>query len=147
MSKQAIAVAAGPSFGPAVVTLFGIDVPVVAMTLSLVALILARQIARPSLRRLSKRQEFYLTVVLVIILFLVVTGQLFGEPPVPLGPGWAVVWAIGLGMSGILILEIFADYILGFIRTFFEAIRNAAAGRGAGGAPPNPPPTDEPPAE
>lgn len=121
MSKEAIAAAAGPSFGPAIVTLFGIDVPVVAMTLSIVALILARQIAKPPARKLTPRQEFYLTIVLVIVLFLVVTGQLFVDKP--LGPGWAVVWAIGLGMTGVLILEIFAEQVGSFIRAFFRAWR------------------------
>lgn len=120
MSGRAIAVASGPSFGPAIVTFFGVDVPVVAFALSLVALLVARQVAAPNpTRKLTPRQEFFLTVALVIILFLVVTGQLFyGEP---LGPGWAVVWGIGLGMTGLLILELFADAITNFVRSFFAA--------------------------
>lgn len=116
MSKEAIAAATGPSFGPAIVTLFGIDVPLVAMSLSIAALILARQIAKPPARKLTPRQEQYLTIVLVIVLFLVVTGQLFVSKP--LGPGWAVVWAIGLGMTGVLILEIFAEGVTRFVRAF-----------------------------
>jgi hypothetical protein len=132
MSGKTIAATAGPSFGPAIVTFFGIDVPVVAFSLSLVALIVARQIAAPNLvRKLTARQEFFLTVALIIILFLVVTGQLFyGEP---LGPGWAVVWGIGLGMTGLLILELFADAIVNFIRAFFSAWQR----------PPPPPPSPE----
>jgi hypothetical protein len=121
MSRQAIVAAAGPSFGPAIVTLFGVDIPIFALALSVAALILARQIAKPPERKLTARQEFSLTVVLIIVLFLVVTGQLFGTKM--LGAGWAVVWAIGLGMTGILILEIFADYVTGFVRRFLELFK------------------------
>lgn len=122
MSNKAIVAAAGPSFGPAIVTLFGIDVPVIAFSLSLVALIVARQIAAPNpARKLTRRQEFFLTVALIIILFMVVTGQLIYDEP--LGPGWAVVWGVGLGMTGLLTLELFADAITNFIRAFFSAWR------------------------
>jgi hypothetical protein len=136
MSRTAIAAALGPSIGPAVVTLFGIDVPVVAFGLSLVALLVARQIAAPAgNRKLTARQEAYVTVALIIILFLVVTGQFIYDKP--LDPGWAVVWAIGLGMSGLLVLEVFGEAIVDFLRAFFAAWRRPP--------PPRPPDPDTPP--
>jgi hypothetical protein len=114
------AAVAAPTFGPAVVTLFGIDVPIVALALSVVGLILARFIAPPPLRRLTNKQELALTTLLVIILFLIVTGQF---PVVgggrPLGAGMAVIWGVGLGFSGLLAIEFFGKRIMAMLRAAF----------------------------
>ena len=126
MKPAPAVIALAPSFGPAIVTLFGVDVPVFALILSCIALLLARMIAKPSVRRLSKVENLALTALLLIILFLVVTGQLFGSEP--LGVGMSVVWAIGLGLSGVLILELFADHVQSFVRAFLKALRGGGGG-------------------
>lgn len=107
MKPAAVAVVA-PAFGPAVVTLFGVDIPIVGLALSVCGLLLARMIAPPPLRKLNRRQEAALTILLLIVLFLIVTGQLFGGGK-PLGAGLAVIWGVGLGFSGLLTIEFFGD--------------------------------------
>jgi hypothetical protein len=116
----AAAVVAAPSFGPAVVTLGGIQVPVVATGLSIAALVLARWIAPPPLRRLTGMQQLALTLLLVIFLFLAVTGQLplIGGGK-PLGPGMAVVWGAGFGFSGLLVIEMIGERTLAMLRAMF----------------------------
>ena len=100
---------AAPSFGPAIVTVFGHSVPVVALSISIVGLIVARHIAPPPLRILSSKQEFSLTVLLVAFLFVVVTGGFGGEP---LGVGMAFVWGVGLGLSGLMAVELIGDRVM-----------------------------------
>lgn len=118
--KSATAAVAAPSIGPAVVTLLGIEVPVLALVLSMSALILARWIAPPTLRKLTKKEEVALTMLLLIFLFLAVTGQvpLIGSGK-PIGPGMAVVWGAGLGFSGLLVVELMGDRVLAMLRAAF----------------------------
>lgn len=115
-ASGAVAVAA-PTFGPAVVTLLGVDVPIFALTLSVIGLLMARSIAPPPLRKLNKRQEAALTVLLLVILFVIVTGQLVSSKP--LGAGMAVMWGIGLGFSGLLVIEFAGDAVMGWLRRAF----------------------------
>lgn len=114
--KAGLAAVAAPTIGPAVVTLFGIDVPVLALGLSVGGLILARFIAPPPLRRLSVWQERALTALLLIILFLIVTGQFPGFGGKPLGAGMAVIWGVGLGISGLLVVELFGERVMAALR-------------------------------
>ena len=120
---KASAAALAPAFGPAVVTLFGIDVPILALALSVGGLILARMIAPPPLRKLSGRQEVALTVLLLIILFLIVTGQMPFLGGRPLGAGMAVIWGVGLGFSGLLVVEFFGQRVLAMLRAAFNGER------------------------
>ena len=119
--KTPLAIAA-PSIGPAIVTAFGIDIPVLALALSMISLVLARWIAPPPLRKLSKKEEVALTFLLLIFLFLAVTGQLpligGGEP---LGPGMSVVWGAGLGFSGLLVVELMGERTMAMLRAAFGA--------------------------
>lgn len=117
--KSALAAVAAPSFGPAVVTVLGADVPILAFGLSVAGLLLARSIAPPPLRRLNGRQEVALTVLLLIILFLIVTGQLPLVEAEPLGAGMAVIWGVGLGFSGLLIVEFFGERVMAVLRAAF----------------------------
>jgi hypothetical protein len=123
-----VAVAAAPAFGPAVVTLFGIDVPVLALLLSVAGLVLARWIAPPPLRKLTRTQEIALTLLLLIILFLIVTGQFSGQP---LGAGMAVMWGVGLGFSGLLAVEFLGERMMVMLRALFDG-----RGNNDGGPPP-----------
>lgn len=109
MKGVTVTAIAAPSVGPALVTLFGIDVPIMALCLSVAGLILARVVAPPPLRKLSRVQEVSLTLLLLVVLFLIVTGELGGGDP--LGPGMATVWGIGLGFSGLLAVEFFGERI------------------------------------
>lgn len=113
MTGSKVVATVSPSIGPAIVTIFGIDVPVLAMVLSGAGLLLARYIAPPPLRRLSRRQQAALTTLLLIILFLIVTGSFTGSA---LEPGMAVVWGVGLGFSGLIAVEIFADRVRAMLK-------------------------------
>ncbi len=119
-----------PSVGPAIVTFFGTDVPVLALGLSVAGLILARVIAPPPLRKLTRIQEMALTALLLLILFLIITGQLSACslksvlitthcPAEPLGAGMAAVWGIGLGFSGLLFIEFFGQRFMAAFRAIF----------------------------
>lgn len=110
--EQGVAIVA-PSIGPTIVTVFGSDVPVLALGLSCAGLLLARVIAPPPLRKLTTRQQISLTLLLLIVLFLIVTGAFTGEP---LQPGLATVWGVGLGFSGLLAVEIFAERVRSMLR-------------------------------
>ncbi len=115
--KPAIAVPLAPTIGPAIVTAFGIDIPVLALGLSMLALLLARYISPPSLERMTREQEWALTALLVLILFLAVTDQLplVGQGQ-PMGPGMAVCWGIGLGFSGLLVVRLMRERVIAMIR-------------------------------
>lgn len=118
MKTNAVIIA--PTFGPAVVTAFGVDIPVLALALSMTSLLLARWIAPPPLRKLSAKEEAALTMLLLIFLFLAVTGHvpLIGNQK-PLGPGMAVVWGAGLGFSGLLVVELMGERVMAMLRAAF----------------------------
>lgn len=117
VATAGVVAVAAPTIGPAVITLLGVDVPILALSLSIAGLLMARSIAPPPLRKLNPRQEVSLTVLLLIVLFLIVTGELgSGEP---LGAGMAVIWAIGLGFSGLLVVEFFGERALAMLRVMF----------------------------
>lgn len=104
-----------PSIGPAIVTIFGIDVPIMALALSVAGLILARVVAPPPLRKLTRVQEVALTLLLLVVLFLIVTGEIGAGKP--LGAGIATVWGIGLGFSGLLAIEFFGNKVISMLKT------------------------------
>lgn len=94
------------SIGPAQVTLFGTQIPILPLALGFLGLVLARTLAPPSVRLLTRVQRVALTALLAILLFLIVTGSFTG---VPLDAGMAVVWGIGLGFSGMLSIEFLGE--------------------------------------
>jgi hypothetical protein len=118
--KPAAAWAAAPSIGPAIVTIAGIDVPVLALGLSIATLVLARWVAPPPLRKLSRDQQYALTALLLILLFVIVTGHapVVGDGR-PLGVGMAVVWGIGLGFSGLMVVELAGKRVMALLRVMF----------------------------
>ncbi|WP_066723599.1 hypothetical protein [Sphingomonas pituitosa] len=118
--KLSGAAVAAPTFGPAIVTAFGVDIPILALALSVIGLVLARFIAPPPLRKLTFRQEVALTALLLIILFLIVTGEfpIIGGGH-PIGAGMAVMWGIGLGFSGMLAIEFFGNRAMAMLRAAF----------------------------
>ncbi|WP_103730191.1 hypothetical protein [Novosphingobium sp. HII-3] len=120
MKPAAAAVPLAPSIGPAIVTIAGVNIPPLALILSIAALLLARFIAPPSLEKMAREQEWALTGLLVLILFLAVTGELplvgQGEP---MGAGMAVVTGIGIGFSGLLTIRLISDRVAAAIKAFF----------------------------
>lgn len=125
MKAPAATALAAPSVGPAIVTIFGTDVPVLALCLSVAGLILARVIAPPPLRKLTRVQEIALTLLLLLVLFLIVTGKLFGDGP--LEAGLATVWGIGLGFSGLLAIEFFGQRVMAMLNAIFGQDRTPPA--------------------
>ena len=121
MNKSTFYLVASPSIGPAVVTVLGINIPIVAAVLSLVSLLLARSVALPSKRTLTRAQDYSVTAALSILLFAIVCGEMIIPQP---GVGMAVVWGLGLGLSGLLIIEICAEFVVAFFKAFLSAIRN-----------------------
>lgn len=107
-------VASAPAFGPALVTIFGVDVPVLAFSLSVCGLLFARTLTPAPLRKLDRKQEIALTLLLLIVLFLIVTGELGSGKP--MGGGMAAVWGIGLGFSGLMVIEFFGDRVMAMLR-------------------------------
>jgi len=116
VETEGLAAVTTPVFGPAVITVLGLDIPILALMLSVMGLLLSRMIAPPSLRKLNPTQEIALTMLLVIILFLIVTGTKPLGNGNPIGAGMGVVWGIGLGFSGMLIIEFFGEWTLGIIK-------------------------------
>ena len=115
-AKQAIA-AVAPAIGPAVINLFGLNVPVLAFGLSLAGLLLARFIAPSSTRKLSSKQNIALTALLVILLLLLVSGSFGGGK---MGEGMAVALGIGLGFSGLIIIETIGKRSIDAITAFLN---------------------------
>lgn len=115
------AVIAAPSVGPAIITIFGTQIPILALGLSIASLLLARWVAPPPLRKLTREQQVALTLLLLIFLFLAVTGEM---PIVgtgkPLGVGMAVVWGAGLGFSGLFAVEIMGERVRSMLRAAFN---------------------------
>ena len=118
LTGLAVTSIAAPSLGPAMITFAGFDVPVLAMATSVIGLLLARVVAPPPLRKLTRLQEVALTALLVIVLFLLVIGQ-FSPSGEVMEPGIAGAWGIGLGFSGLLAIEFFGARVMAMLRIMF----------------------------
>lgn len=121
MKLSTAGVLVAPSVGPAIVTVLGVQIPILALMLSIAALLLSHFIGPPPpLRKLTRMQEAALTLLLLIFLFLAVTGEMpligGGEP---MGVGMAVVLGCGLGFSGLLVIEVMGDRVLQATRAMF----------------------------
>jgi peptidoglycan/LPS O-acetylase OafA/YrhL len=121
--KPGLTVAVVPAIGPAVVTLWGHDIPVMSMVLSFSGLMLARLLSPPRVPKLRRTQEVALTGLLLLILFVIISGSLLPDNK-PLEPGWAVLWAIGLGFSGLAAVEFINDRIRGMMGVLFSDRRD-----------------------
>lgn len=87
------------------------------MILSIAALLLARFIAPPSLEKMTREQEWALTGLLLLILFLAVTGEMpFLGSGEPMAAGMAVVWGIGLGLSGMLVVRLLRERVIAMLK-------------------------------
>jgi hypothetical protein len=98
-----VAPATIPAWGPPAVELFGINIPIASMVLSMIGLAMARGVS--AAREGPSPGGRYLTGVLVLILFALVVER---QP----GPGVAIAWGIGVGASGIILFDLLRDRIL-----------------------------------
>lgn len=120
MNKFSLALtAAAPTYGPSVLVIFGLHVPIASLVLSLCGLLLARIIAPKPVRKLTRKQEMALTALLVIVLFVAVAGEIPLLSPEPLGVGMAVVWGLGLGTSGLLAIEFFSKRFMNMLKALW----------------------------
>jgi len=116
-----IAAAATPhvtptAFGPAAVTLFGVEIPIFSALFGILGLLLARRIAPASNAgaKLGRVGNAALTALLALgVLALIVTGE--KRPIVALG------WAVGLGYSGLGFVELVARAVVTGARLTIDA--------------------------
>ena len=109
VALPAIAPATIPAWGPPAVELFGVNIPIASMALSMVGLAMARGVS--SAREGPTPGGKYLTGVLVLILFAMVVER---QP----GPGVAIAWGIGVGGSGIVLYDLLRDRVVAMMRGF-----------------------------
>jgi hypothetical protein len=93
----AVAVATSPAWGPAVVEVLGLSIPVASTLLSILGVVLARLVV--GAREGWKAGDIALTGALCLIAFALVTEL---RP----GPGVAVAWGVGIGASGFGVIEL-----------------------------------------
>lgn len=122
MTKEGAVVAAisAPSIGPTVLIVFGLKLPIAALILAIIGLVLSRYIAPKATRKLTIGQERALTLLLGILLVIIVAGEfpMLGDGE-PLGVGMAAAWGVGLGTSGLLVVELIGSRIMAALRAGF----------------------------
>lgn len=96
-----------PAWGPPVVELFGANIPIASMTLSLVGLMMARGVS--AAREGRSPGGWYLTGTLAMLL----VGLVIERQP---GPGMAIAWGVGIGASGIVLVDLVRDWFLDKVR-------------------------------
>lgn len=96
-----------PAWGPPMVELFGVNIPIASMFLSMVGLGMARGVS--AAREGKTPGGRYLTGVLMLILFALVVER---QP----GPGVAIAWGIGVGASGIVLYDLLRDRIIAIFK-------------------------------
>lgn len=96
-----------PAWGPPAVELFGVNIPIASMFLSMVGLGMARGVS--AAREGKTPGGRYLTGVLMLILFALVVER---QP----GPGVAIAWGIGVGASGIVLYDLLRDRIIAIFK-------------------------------
>ncbi|AHE55549.1 hypothetical protein [Sphingomonas sanxanigenens] len=112
MNKADPVIVAAPAIGPAVVTLFGEQIPLMALSLSLAGLVLARMVAPQPRVATTRARGVALTVLLCVIDFAAVITL---QP----GAGMAVAAGVGLGFSGMLAVQFFGDRIRDILQAAF----------------------------
>lgn len=98
---------AAPAWGPPVVELFGVDIPIASMAFSLFGLWMARGVS--SAREGKSPGGLYLTGTLTIILI----GLIVEKQPTP---GMAVAWGVGIGASGIVAVDLLKERVINVIK-------------------------------
>ena len=106
------------------------QIPVAALILSLIGLLLARYITPKSAQSMSAGKERALTILLALILIVVIAGEFpfFGNGE-PMGVGMATAWGIGLGTSGILVVDLIGSRVMAALRAGLNLPPDDASGR------------------
>jgi hypothetical protein len=105
ISKPFLIYAAAASAGPVMVDVLGYDVPVLSAGLSVVGVVLATVIAPPP--ALSMVQRVALTALLVILMLALVISDPTRSPVM------STCWAIGIGYTGLPIIQSISTIIRG----------------------------------
>ena len=99
-----------PSYGPESVMVFGQNVPLASMVLSILGLVMARLVAAQTDK--VKGGHRWLTPLLVIILVALVIDR---QP----GPSMATAYGVGIGSSGIVLINLLGDKIQKLFASMF----------------------------
>lgn len=105
LEKPFLIYAIAASAGPVVVNVLGYDVPVLSAGLSVVGVVLATVIAPPPALSMVRR------VALTILLVLLMLALVISDPS--RSPIMSTCWAIGIGYTGLPIIETIAKAIRG----------------------------------
>jgi hypothetical protein len=103
VALPAVAPATMPAWGPPAVELFGSNIPIMSMGLSMLGLFMARKVS--DARDGPSPGGNWLTGVLGLILF----GLVVERQP---APGVAIAWGIGVGGSGIVLYDLLRDRVI-----------------------------------
>lgn len=99
--------ATAPAWGPPIIEVFGVDIPVASMVLSLIGLMMARGVS--AAREGATPGGKYLTGTLAMVVVALVIER---QPT----PGMAIAWGVGIGASGILLFDLARDTFMGYAR-------------------------------
>lgn len=113
VALPSVAPATIPVWGPPAIELYGVNIPIASMALSMIGLAMARGVS--AAREGPTPGGRYLTGVLVMILFGLVVEQ---QP----GPGVAIAWGLGVGGSGIVLFDLMRDRFIAWFKTVLDAM-------------------------
>lgn len=105
---------------PLMINILGLEAPALSMLVGLIAVIMTRVMMMTTDESKSRKGWWYYNVSLTLLLTLIVFVIILDRQ---LGPGTAVVLGIGVGASGILVVDVMKRWVL----SFFAAWNNLAA--------------------
>jgi hypothetical protein len=112
MKAETVAVTMTPA--PFMVDILGLQAPALSMFVGLAAVIITRVMLISTEPRTKQGWWYYnvsLTLLLALITFVIILDR-------KLGPGFATVLGIGVGASGILVVDVMKKWVLNFFRSF-----------------------------
>lgn len=121
MTMKAEAVAVTATATPFMFNVLGMEAPALSMLVGLISVVLTR-IMLVSNEPKTKQGWWYYNISLTILLTIIVFVTILDKK---LGPGVSVVLGIGIGASGILVVDVAKKWVM----SFFAAWGQAAGGR------------------
>lgn len=98
---------------PWTVDIGGYQVGVLSMCLGLLAVALTRMMLTAREKKPQSRRYNWTVLLLAVVIWFALLLEL--RP----GPGASVAWGSGIGVSVVLLVDIFGERILGMVRAFF----------------------------